>query len=158
MKKTLLICLSFILIVCSFSSCSDDEPKDNESSIEFNSLPSTAQEFIKKYFKNQNIVKIEKNEYASATIYSVYLDDVQIDFKEDGEWQQVDAHYGKTIPFTILPEPVQATLNERYPGFGVNQITREGQNFYVVLTNNQGGDSINLTFNQSGEIIDPTLT
>lgn len=159
MKKYYPFILS-LLMLCSvsFVSCSDkDEPKEEQTSIKLTDLPMAAQQFINKYFRNQTIYRIDKDDLTYMIIYSVYFEDCEVTFNEDGEWQQVAGHYGVSIPFEILPEPIQATLNERYPGFGVNQVTRQGSEFVVVLTDNQGGDGLRLIFNQSGEIINQSL-
>ena len=158
MKKYLSVFLILILCSVTFVSCSDkDEPKEESTLIKLGDLPATAQQFLNQYFWDKTIYKIDKMVYTDMIIYSVYFEDMQINFNEEGIWQQIYGHTGVAIPVVVLPEPIQVTLKERYNGFGVNQITREGQNFVVVLTNNQGEDGIRLTFNQSGEIISQPL-
>lgn len=154
MKKSLLLYLSLLLFATmGFVSCSNNEQEDTSSSIQLNDLPAQAQDFIKKYFRDEKITKIEKEDYTDVTIFTVYMADYQVMFNDQGIWQQVEANFGIEIPFGIMPEPIQQTLNERYSGFGVNEITRTGENYALVLTDNQGGNSIRLIFNQSGEIL-----
>lgn len=159
MKKTSLY--YFLTLICLMAgimvSCSDNDTPNDESVLKFEDLPLDAQKFITKYFYDAEIKTIEQIEQDDLTLYEVALGDYNITFNESGEWQQIAASYGMAIPESVIPEQVLATLNERYPGFGVNMINKSGQNFIVVLTDNQGENSIRLTFNQSGEIIDTSM-
>lgn len=158
MKKTLLkLSLAFLFLIGIspvISSCSDNKNDNPEEIITFNKLPATAQEFLNTYFSGKTILKIEKEEGYGTTIYEVYIEGgYEADFNSEGEWVEVDAPDGMTIPDGIVPEEVQQTLNQQYPDYGVNEINKTGQGYKVELTNGQGGDSLNLMFNMAGEII-----
>ena len=156
MKKTyfrLLVGAFIILGSFSFVSCKDEEPTEIESVITVNDLPSAAQSFLKKYFSDYSVVKVEKDIEDNITIYDVTLQDgYVINFNSTGEWTQVEAPYGKTIPTGFIPQQVMATLDQRFPGYGINEINTTGQGYKVELSDNQGGASIDVFFDMSGEI------
>lgn len=154
MKKSYLLWFPlFLLALCNLVSCSE-EGEGVENVIEYSQLPEEAKTFLDQYFYNIEVTKVTKETYSDMVIYQVNLDNgIAIDFNEDGIWTQVDAPFGKTIPTGFIPEPIMQSLNYNYNGYGINQINREGENYHIVLTNNQGGDSIDLIYNQSGEII-----
>ena len=154
MKKYLLF--SFILLAGLFSlgSCSDDKTDEIENIIPAEELPEKAQKFLYTYFHEYEIIKVEKETVQDLVIYDVELQDgYEVIFNAQGDWQEVDAPYGKTIPTGFIPEPILQTLNYSYNGYGIAEINTEGENYHIQLSNNQGGDSIELVFNQSGEII-----
>lgn len=152
-KYTLFLIFCVAALCLPLGACSNDDVNESQTEITYNDLPSAAIQFLRQYFRGEEVVKVSLLTGKDFTVYTVELENCSIDFNEEGEWQQIDAKYGETIPGAVLPEPVQATLQQRYPGFGVNQITKQGQNYIVVLTNNQGGDSLRLEFDQSGEIL-----
>lgn len=134
-------------------SCSGDE-NEVEITVPSSELPERATNFLKEYFYDYPISKVEKESANGLIIYEVYLEEgYEVVFNSEGYWQQVDAPYGKTIPFEIIPEPIQQTLKDRFYGYGVIEINTSGQNYHLVLSDNQGGASIDLLFNQSGEIL-----
>lgn len=155
MKKIYALTIACLLIYpLFFYSCSDDKENEPETEISKDQLPEKALTFLKKYFKDYEILKVEKEMAGETVIYEVDLQDgYEVVFNSEGDWQQVDAPYGKTIPTGFIPEPIMQTLNYQYNGYGVAEINTMGQNYHIVLSNNQGGDSIELIFNQSGEII-----
>ena len=156
MKKSYLRILTIIflsMVSISIVSCSDEDQNEVETTITVNDLPSAAKDFLNKYFRDYEISKIIMNEEDNLTLYEVNLaEGYQIIFNSSGNWTQVDAPYGKTIPTGFIPEPILQTLNYQYNGYGITEINTVGENYHIVLSNNQGGDSIELEFNQSGEI------
>ena len=144
----------FLISALGFYSCSDENPSVPESDITIDQLPSVAQSFLKSYFPDveaKNIVEMKEDE---MVLYQVYLENgFEIVFNSEGYWQQVVAGNDMTVPNGIIPEQILQTLTNQYHGYGVVSINTEGQNYHVVLSNNQGGSSIDLVLNQSGEII-----
>lgn len=159
MKKSYFKLLSVFLltfgVLSSIISCSNDNEKELESIIAFGELPSDAQKLINDYFGGkENISKIEKQTSDNLIIYVVETaDGYEIVFNQTGEWQQIVAPYNKTVPSGLIPEPIMQTLSVQYHGYGINEINTTGQNYHIVLSDNQGGSSIELIFNQSGEIL-----
>ena len=158
MKKTYLhFILSCVVLLglFTFVSCSDNDNEEVETTIDYNALPETAQTFLTCYFGGKsNVLKIQETFTENMTLYEVTTDDgFSVVFNSSGYWQQINSTGEKTIPSAVIPEQIQQTLSEKYYGYGVKEINTEGQNYHLVLSNNQGGDSIELIFNQSGEIL-----
>lgn len=156
MKRFLNYNISFFLLALAMSSCSSNDDNEIKTLIDYDSLPSISQKFIEEYFGGQeNVAKIEKDTDQNIVIYEVETKDgYELVFNTMGYWQEVDAPSGKTIPVSFLPEPIQQQLSYQYHGYGVVEVNTTGENYHLVLSNNQGGESIELLFNQSGEIID----
>lgn len=157
MKKNL---LKYLLIVISFVgstslvSCSDDNKDETEYTIQINDLPIAAQDFLSLYFKGETAEKIEKEIDGNVTVFVVELSNgFEIVFNTEGEWQEVEAPYGMTVPTAIIPEQVAETLKQQYQGYGINEINTTGEGWKVELSDNQGGYGIDIWFNMSGEII-----
>lgn len=143
-----------IFMVPLFISCSNDDEKEQETTIQLADLPQKAQTFISDYFKDSEINRIEEEMDGDVTVFIVaFKNGYEVTFNNEGDWVQVEAPFGQTIPGGIVPENVEQTLNERYNGYGVNEINDTGEGYHVVLTDMQGGNSIELEFNYSGEIV-----
>lgn len=159
MKKIHKSTLIFLVTLFAFLviSCNDDYGRSSESEniITYEDLPEKAREFLTEYFDGKdNVSQVEKETINDIIIFHVDLNDgYYIVFNAGGYWQEIDAPEGKTIPAAIIPQPIRQTLNERYFGYGVVVINTEGENYHIVLGNMQGGVSIDLLFNQSGEIL-----
>lgn len=137
-----------------FVSCSGDNPTEVETTIPVKELPQKAQDFLYMNFHGYEVEKVEKDVEDNIILYFVTLEEgYEIVFNTEGDWQQVDAPYGKTIPTGFIPETVMSTLNQRFPGYGLNEINTTGEGYKVELSDNQGGASIDVFFNMSGEII-----
>lgn len=157
MKKYLSIILLLFLFGFATSCSSDNEGIEN--TVEYSDLPVAAQELINKYFGGEeNVEKVEEDQEKGITIFEVDLKDgYELVFNSMGVWQQISAPYSMTVPNDLIPEQVMQTLNDQFHGYGVIEINREGQNFHVLLSDNQGGPSIDLIFNQSGEILSNSM-
>lgn len=155
MKRRLFYLIGVLVFSLSMFSCSSEETNEVENVIPYSELPTGAQNFLSNNFGgSSNVAKVEKVADTDIVIYNVETKDgYEIVFNSGGFWQQIDAPEGKSVPMGILPEPIVATLNYQYHGYGVVEVNTEGENYHLVLSNNQGGDSIELTFNQSGEIV-----
>lgn len=145
----------FFVGIDSLASCSDDKPDDVETSIKFNDLPQKAQNFLDMYFmRDYTITRIDKETEGDITVFEVYLDSAyEIVFNSEGDWQQIEAYMGYTVPMEVIPQPVADTLKAQYPFYGVNEINTTGDGWKVELSNNQNGPGIDIWFNMSGEII-----
>lgn len=156
MKKKNILSLFLLAIITILGSCSSDkESGEIKNQITFDALPLQSQKFIKDYFQGErNVNTITKDMISTVIIYKVItVDGFEIIFNNRGYWQEIDAPSGSVIPMQILPEPIVQTLNYSYHGYGVVECNTEGENYHVVLSDDQGEDGIEIMFNQSGEIL-----
>ena len=152
MKRNYLnLFLSFCLLVTgatAFTSCSDD---DNEITylISLSELPQDAQTFLATYFPNENAAKVEKQSIGDIIMYQVEMDNgFEIMFNSKGDWQEVDAPDGKTLPVGIAPEAIQNYVDTNYPDYGINEINKTGNGYNVELVSGP-----ELEFNLLGEFV-----
>lgn len=159
MKKYLYSILAATLSVMMLPACSDDDTNEVETVVTYESLPQIAQKFLSDYFGGkQNVSKIEQETDNDVMVYDVDLKDgFEIVFNSEGYWQEIDAPMNSSVPMEVIPEQIAQTLNQQYPDYGVSEINTAGQNYHVELSNNQGGVSIELMLNQSGEIISTSM-
>ena len=144
-----LLCGAFIPLV----SC-DDDHDEVETIITVDNLPDAAKTFLSTFFYGVDVQKIEKETVGTVIIYEVDLvNGYEVVFNSDGDWIEVDAPEGKTIPSGIAPEVIENYLNTNYSGYGINEINKTGMGYNIELTNGQGGPGITLNFNEAGEVI-----
>lgn len=154
-KKFLTLIVTALLTAGSVNmiSCSGNEPQETETEITVDQLPESIKEFVNKYFYGYSIEKIEKEVEDNITLYHLDLEEgYSLTFNDTGEWLQVTAPYGKTIPTGFIPEAVMQTLNQRFPGYGLNQVNTTGEGYKVELSDNQGGAALDVFFDMAGEI------
>lgn len=128
MKKLFLVMISlFALQSASFAD--DDKP------IDFNQLPTKAQEFIKTHFNDLKIsfAKTE-TDLLSKNFTVIFTNGESVEFDGDGEWREIEC---KTtgIPVAIIPAQLQAQIKERYPAEKVMKIERDKKYYEVKLSN-----------------------
>lgn len=152
MKKTLLSIFATVMLligVLPLASCSDKDDDGIENVITFNKLPAEAQNFINTYFNGYTILKIDKETNGNISVYEVYLEEgYVVVFNNAGNWEEVYAPEGKTIPDGIVPPVIQDYLNQNYSDYGVNEINRTGSGYKVDLVT-----GLSLYFNESGEVM-----
>ncbi|MDE6270403.1 MAG: PepSY-like domain-containing protein [Muribaculaceae bacterium] len=129
MKKYLFLALVLILGVSAFTACSEDDnlvvPAD---------LPQAAQTFMERYFSGTEVLSVKKEGKHSDTEYTVKLrNGYEVEFDATGNWTDVDAPAGKTIPDGIAPNPIANYVAEEYPGMGINEISRDYKGYDVEL-------------------------
>lgn len=132
-----------VLMGISLVSCSDDK---NEP-IDFNKLPLVSQDFINTYFKDVDIVSILYNNDKDVQEYDVELGNgFELTFNIQGDWIDIEAPEGQTIPAGIAPEPIENYISVNYPEQGINEISKNKNGYDVDLT-----DGTDLLFNLQGE-------
>ena len=135
--------------------CADKIEEDLETEITFNDLPQVSQTFLNTYFSGIT-GKYEKKITNGYIFYEADLTNgYEIVFNTTGEWNEVDAPDGEIIPKGIAPQVIEDYINVNYKNYGINEINKTGYGYNVELSNLQGGTSINLSFNESGEVINP---
>lgn len=91
-------------------------------------LPTAAVSFLSTYYNGIRITYIEKDYEDGQLEYEVYLaDGSDVTFNSSGDWLDVDAATGKTIPVGILPTVIATYLANNYAGIGVNEVSRKSR-------------------------------
>lgn len=143
MKKTFrlipMLLMAFVAILA--VSCSDD--KDEPITTE--QLPEQARTFINAYYPSATIVNSHKDKDEYEVIMS---DGTKIDFNKHGEWKDVDAPVGKTIPNGFYPEAIDTYVYYNYNPAGINEISKDNREYEVELTN-----GLDLRFARDGAFI-----
>lgn len=126
--------------------CSDD---DKDEPIAFDKIPSVARNFVAKFYPGINVTRVVSDTDHGTTEYEVYLaNGHDITFDASGEWIDVDAPSGQTIPDGIAPIPVASYVTDYYPGTGINEISREAYGYEVELV-----AGVDLEFDHNGNFI-----
>lgn len=144
MKKIFTLSALAIMMVLAFASCSDDE-----KNIEAGQLPSNAVSFIKAYFPDDTVTVAKQENDGKKAKYEVTLaSGYEIEFDHAGEWTDIDAPDGMTVPEGIIPTPITNYVAEHHPNEGINEISKESYGYKVELTT-----KVDLHFNKDGVYI-----
>lgn len=112
-------------------------------------LPEAANSFLSQYYPDVKTNRIEKDTDHGQTEYEAYLaNGHEVTFDADGNWIDVDAPAGQTIPAGIAPAPIADYVTTNYPDLGINEISREHYGFDVELTN-----GLDLIFDPAGTFL-----
>lgn len=129
MKKFLLLLMVGVVAMMTWS-CGDDDD-DKETKVPFDTLPQAAQTFINQYFAGDTPVRVE----LEANKYDVRLKSgFEIEFDTTGQWIDVDAPNGQTVPDGIVPEKILEYITANYLGAYVDEISRNASGYEVDLT------------------------
>lgn len=140
MKFLPIMLVAFIGCIALWS-CDDDK----DETIATDRLPSEAKTFISQYFPSISIVSAQKDK----DDYEVVLSDgTRIDFNKSGEWTDVDAPVGKTVPTGFYPAAIDSYIATSYTGTGINEISKERRGYDVELVT-----GIDLIFDTEGNFI-----
>lgn len=143
MKKLVKI-FSMIAILAVGLSCVSCDDKDEPAG--FADLPLKAQDFINTYFATYSSSNITYDEGDGNHAYKIVFDNgYEIQFNKDGEWTDVDAPDGQSLPTAFMPEGIVSYVNDNYTGQGINEIEKEKKQYNVELTN-----GVDLIFNLDG--------
>ncbi len=106
-------------------------------------LPKTAQEFLAKHFAGDNVRKAEKDQGRRGMEYEVDLTSgAEIDFMTDGNWKEVKAAKGNSVPSAIVPKAIAQYVSTNFNGQSIVEISRKRGGFEVELSN---GTELKLT-------------
>ncbi|MBO5298379.1 MAG: PepSY-like domain-containing protein [Candidatus Homeothermus sp.] len=135
--------LLLISVMCiAVTACSDD---DDAAVIGKNELPAAVTSFVSTYFPSQEINVSQKDNDG----YEVMLSDgTMIDFNLSGEWVDVDAPVGKTIPSGFYPAAIDSYIAANVNGTGINEISKEPVGYDVELVS-----GVELIFDTDGGFI-----
>lgn len=137
--KTLTVIIFAIILMPAYSSA------DNSGRPIANSeLPKAAQTFLAKYYPSVTYTsKLDKDEY------EVDLSNGHsVDFSLKGEWLDVEAPEGRSVPAGFYPAAIDSYVKTNYKGVGINEISREKGELEVELVN-----GVELIFSSAGKFI-----
>lgn len=125
-------------------SCSDDDDKKQELTV--NSLPEAARTFVTQYFGTDQVTSVKYDPKSVDETYVVsFQSGAKADFDANGQWTEVDAGRGLTIPDGILLDSIVEYVQLNYNGQGVTEVERSATGYKVDLAN-----GIDLYFDPSG--------
>ncbi len=106
-------------------------------------LPKAAQTFITKYFSKDHVRKVEKDNGRRGMEYEVdFTSGAEVDFTSDGNWKEVKAAPGTSIPSAIVPAAIAKYVATNFKGQTIVEISRKRGGYEVELSN---GSELKLT-------------
>lgn len=129
-------------------SCSSNH-NDPEQVISFNKLPVAAQNFVAKNYPNAKVVSVVKDSEHSGSEYELLLSDgTKIEFSNNGDWTDINAPMGQSIPDKIAPTAIVSYIESNYPSIGINEIAKKSWGYEIELIN-----GLDLRFSATGTFI-----
>lgn len=106
-------------------------------------LPKAAQTFITKYFPKDKVKKVEKDQGYRGVEYDVdFISGAEVEFKSDGNWKEVKAARGTSVPAAIVPAAIAKYVSANFKGLTIVEIARKRGGYEVELSN---GSELKLT-------------
>lgn len=129
MKKTL--CVVLLAIAASHSGIAFAGTPVKQSA-----LPKAAQTFLSKHFPGDAVSKAEKEQGHRGMEYEVDLrSGTEVDFRDNGEWKDVKAAKGKSVPAAIVPSAIAKYVAANHKGQRIVEISRKRGGYEVELSN-----------------------
>ena len=136
MKKILSL-LVLVIVAVQFSFATDVITKD------MNQLPLPARNFINRHFTKPEVaqIKIDKDLMESTKYEVLLVDGTEIDFDSKGNWEEVSAKKGQSVPASIIPG--FAVVSE-----GVTKVERDRKGYEVELST-----GVSFKFDKKGKFL-----
>jgi hypothetical protein len=143
MKKVMILFLSLFLVQALVKA-------DNDKPIEFNQLPQSSQQFVKKHFASKAIALIKMDsDFFDRSYEVIFSNGDKVDFDKKGNWKDVDCRYSE-LPEIIVPIQIRNYVAKNYPGVKVLKVEKEDRGkLEVGLSNN-----LDLTFDSKFNLVD----
>lgn len=144
MKKILSL-LVLALVAVQFSFAKDVITKD------MNQLPLPARNFINSNFTKPQVahIKIDKDMMESTKYEVVLMDGTEIDFDSKGNWEEVSAKKGQTVPVSVVPGfAVNYLKAHNFVNEGVTKVERDRKGYEIELST-----GISFKFDKKGKFI-----
>lgn len=136
------IVLSLILVAVAVA-------RDGDTIIKPTDLPQRAQQFIKRYYSMDSVVRAVYEDDFLSRDYEVWLKQgVHIEFSQSGDWTDVRCRQGH-VPDEIVPAPIVAYISRHHAGAQVVRIERDKRGYEVVLS-----DHSELKFNSRFKLVE----
>lgn len=135
MRKTFLFLMVALAFIAS-SAWAGTPSKESE-------LPKEAKTFIAKYFANDRILKVEKEDGRRGTEYEVdFVSGAELNFKSDGSWKEVKVKRGQAVPDAIVPDAILSFVKTNHKGKTIREISMKRGHYEVELSD---GTELKLT-------------
>lgn len=122
---------------------------DNDRAVSVEQLPQKARAFISQDFSGEKVAYAKREREFMETKYEVvFTGSAKVEFRGNGEWKEVDCRYA-AVPAGIVPAPINAKVQELYPGAVVVGIDRDKRDTEVKLNNR-----MELTFDRNYLLMD----
>lgn len=151
MKPTLKLLSALLMATCAVTlgACSNDHDGDDSQHVNPAQMPQTAKTFIATYYPTVTISYVDFEIDNGVPEYDVHMaNGHEIKFTATGEWLDVDAPKGQSIPEGIAPEKISEYVFSTYPSTGINEISRTVYGYDVELIN-----GLDLAFDLNGSLI-----
>jgi len=113
--------------------------------VEPSELPTAVTSFLNAYYPGQDIMRSVLTTGKDAKYEIRLRNGHEIDFNTNGEWIDVDAPKGESIPAGIAPVAIVDYIVANYSGQNINEISKETFGYDVELTN-----GVDLEFDKAG--------
>ncbi|MDO5105445.1 PepSY-like domain-containing protein [Capnocytophaga sp.] len=145
MKKIILNLFLALTAVSFLASCKD---KDTPTDASVANVPKVGQEFIKQYFSDLTVLRVEKETGGGHNIH--FTNGVEVDFDANGNWTEVSAGDNQKLTNTrFIPEKIRNYLAQMYPNYPIHAIKKNAAGYQVELLN-FGGE---VTFDRDGNYL-----
>lgn len=122
---------------------------DNDRPIQVGQLPTKAQAFITKYFRNHKVALAKMESGLFYKSYNViFTNGDKLEFDRSGNWTEIQCERSE-VPVGAVPAEIRAYVEEYYPGAKILQIERDGKEYEVELSNHW-----EITFDRRFQVID----
>lgn len=106
-------------------------------------LPKAVNTFLTKYFPGDEVRKAEKEQGRRGMEYEVNLKSgAEIDFRENGEWKDIKAARGNSVPAVLIPTAISKYVASNHRGLKIVEISRKRGGYEIELSN---GTELKLT-------------
>ncbi len=106
-------------------------------------LPAEVTAFLATYFPADDIVKAEKDHGRRGMEYEVDRNSgVEIDFRDNGEWNDIKAARGNSVPSALVPTAISDYVAANFRNQKIVEISRKRGGYEIELTN---GTELKLT-------------
>ena len=117
---------------------------DKEEIISTERLPEPAQEFIQKYFSNNNILQVKYEKDGREKRYNVLFNSGdRIEFYKNGEWKNIEC-IASEVPTGIIPQAINNFVQNHHPDKKITKIEKDKRYIEIQLSND-----IEIRFNKS---------
>lgn len=147
-KKLLLLPVMALLLMFGAGSwsCSDGDTEEEPTVV--TSLPQPAQDFLKTYFTDYEIVRVTRNNDTPLWYEVQFRGGGEVKFDASGLWYEVEGDRGQAVPQGFYPAAIDTYVAANYPGRYIAEIQRDARGYEVDLDND-----VDLLFNPEGAFL-----